>query len=241
MKKAISVLVICIILIGIPILSACKQKQEKIAIELPSNAATVDEFYPVQNAGSVEESDNVNGMRFTLTLSDFTQRYNEIKTKLGQTDFISFDGWLKNGEQKTDEKGVAIQYYYYNTDKTNLTATVETESGKLLNIGVGTTISSFMAQEGDSGSSNRVLEQAAITAEAACGFPTGNEEFLENIFYRITTDSRDSFWYRGFVFSLSTQENKTDSKSSIMLFRVFPISDTLKEEWGIDEYPPTQN
>ncbi len=73
-------------------------------------------------------------------------------------------------------------------------------------------------------------------AEAACQFPSGSEEFLQNIFYRITTEGSDSVWYQGFVFSLSTKEDKNDSKNNVLLFRVFPIKDELKEEWNLSEY-----
>ena len=31
-------------------------------------------------------------------------------------------------------------------------------------------------------------------------------------------------------------EDKADSERSTMLFRTFPISEDVKENWGIDEY-----
>ena len=129
-----------------------------------------------------------------------------------------------------------IQYYYYDDKDINYTATVEVESQKLLNIGCGTTTSKFMAQEDNAENGNQTIKKAAIMAEAACQFPSGSEEFLQNIFYRITTESSDSIWYQGFVFSLSTKEDKNDSKNNVLLFRVFPIKDELKEEWNLSEY-----
>ena len=46
----------------------------------------------------------------------------------------------------------------------------------------------------------------------------------------------DELWYNGNVYALSTNEDKADSERSTMLFRTFPISDEVKENWGIDEY-----
>lgn len=203
--------------------------------------STVDEIYPAQNLSSVEKSENVNGMRFTLTLEEFSEKFNKIKRSLGESDLINVDDWKLNGDPSADENHVALRYYYYNSDSYNLTATVEDESKMLVNVGLGTTISSFMSDEGNAETSNKTLENAAIMAEAACQFPIGSESFLQNVFYRIATDSVDSVWYQGFVFSLSTQESKTDSKSSIMLFRVFPVSDELKDEWELEEYGNFQN
>ena len=57
-------------------------------------------------------------------------------------------------------------------------------------------------------------------------------------FYQLATGSEDSLWYEGFVFTLSTKDNKEDSKNGIMLFRVFPISTDLKKEWKLTEYKP---
>ena len=58
---------------------------------------------------------------------------------------------------------------------------------------------------------------------------------LQDIFYRTTTES-DTLWYDGYVFNLSTKEDRNDSKNNVMLFRVFPVTDELKEEWKLTEY-----
>lgn len=236
MKRLVSILTIFSMICGAVGFSACNTNDSKLNIEQPTQSASNDEIYPAQNLNSTEDSDNVNGKRFSLTLEGFVEKYNNIQNSLGNDEKLSVGVWKKNGEAVNDNNGVKIQYYYYDDKDINYTATVEVESQKLLNIGCGTTTSKFMAQEDNAENGNQTIKKAAIMAEAACQFPSGSEEFLQNIFYRITTESSDSIWYQGFVFSLSTKEDKNDSKNNVLLFRVFPIKDELKEEWNLSEY-----
>ncbi len=234
-KRAICVLM-SIAIVGSIVLSACAEQNKSLDITVPSKASTADEIMPAKNENAVEESTNVNGMRFTKTLAQFTESYNQIKTQLNETDLLNFADWQTNGEETTDENGTKIQYYYYNESDTSFTATAEVETGKIVNIGCGTTTSKFMAQEGNFEETNKTLEKVAIMAEAICQFPVGSESFLENVFSMVTTNSSGSVYYQGFVFSMTAQENKSDTKNSIMLFRVFPIDDDLQAEWKLDEY-----
>ena len=77
-------------------------------------------------------------------------------------------------------------------------------------------------------------------ADAACCFGSDKIDTLQDIFYQIATGPEDSLWYEGFVFSLSTKENKTDNKNGIMLFRVFPVTDDLRKEWRLTDYKPNK-
>ena len=83
---------------------------------------------------------------------------------------------------------------------------------------------------------NIILGKAALMAEIACGFEEGSETVLQDIFFKTTTESDDSLWYKGYVFNMSTKEDDNDSKNNIMLFRVFPVTDSLKNEWKLKEY-----
>lgn len=233
MRKLILILLISSILL----MTACSQKNgTSLLVEQPQNISTNDQIYPAQNENSVEESSNVNGMRFTLNLEEFTEKYNFKSRSLGYNDIIISGNWKTNGEPTKDTKGVEIQYYYYNDDNLNFTATVEVESGKLMNIGCGTTMSNFVAQTDNQSNSDKILMKCAIMAEAVCQFPSGSTDILQDIFYRTTNENIDSLWYQGFIFSLSTQEYKSNVENNIMLFRVFPISDDLKEDWKVDDY-----
>lgn len=215
--------------------SACGQAEPKIEINAPTINATFDEA-PVFNESAYEESPNVNGRRFTLTLYDFTRKYNEQKRAHGETDLLIAGNWRREGSPVKDNNGVEMQYYYYDDDGVNITATVETESQKLVNIGCGTTMSKFMEQDGETQNSEKVLRKAALAAQAACQVDDICASVMQNIFYRTTTESNDSIWFNGYIFSLSTKEDKNDRKNSVMLFRVFPVSDKLKNEWKTAEY-----
>ncbi len=236
MKKLSLILVVALLT---AIICGCSQSENKITIDEPEKISTGDQIFHAQKEDSVEFSNNVNGKRFTLTLEQFSQRYNEISQNLGMTELINAQKWVKKDVITHDNNGVEIEYYYYNADNLNFTATVETDSQCIMNIGCGTTMGNFVAQDGENSNSDVILRKSAIMAEAVCQFPSGSTDVLQDIFYQTTFDNKESLWYQGFVFSMSTQKNKQDSQNSVMLLRVFPISDELKEEWKILEYDAT--
>lgn len=219
-------------------LAACSKDSVKLNIEQPKSISTAEDGEDEPVSDAIEASDNVNGRRFTVTLHEFTERYNAAKRLVLDNDLIMEGNWRKMGDPETDNKGVEYQYYYYDDYNVNITATVETESEKLMNIGVGTTMSHFMAEESGENNSDEVLRKAALMADAAGYFGSDKIDTLQDIFYQIATGSEDSLWYEGFVFSLSTKENKSDSKNGIMLFRIFPITEDLRKEWKLTDYKP---
>ena len=107
---------------------------------------------------------------------------------------------------------------------------------KIMNIGIGTTMSNFMAQDEKGNNSDEVLLKAALMAQVACGYDSSRLDTLQNIFDRTTTEANNTLYYDGFVFALSTQEDITNSKNNVMLFRVFPITEQLKKDWKLQEY-----
>ena len=232
MKK----LLVSLLIISTVLLCGCNDNKNSIEVEQPEKIATGDQIFSAKNENAVEESDNVNGMRFTLTLPEFTEKYNEIARRTDGILAINKEKWKVKGEIDTDSNGVEIRYYYYNESDTNFTVTVEAQTGKIMNIGCGTTMSNFVAQDEYESNSDAILKKSAIMAAAICQFPTDSLDVLQDIFYRTTLDSNSSFWYQGFIFSLSTQENKSDSEKSVMLLRVFPVKDELKDEWKVPDY-----
>lgn len=228
--------IICLLAVLILTISGCSSGEKSISgIEQPK-ISTNDEIYPAQNATAAEKSDNVNGMRFSINLNAFTDKYNEIMSSTGSKDLLIKQNWKKTGKTNKDSNGVSYDYYYYDADKLNFTATVETQSGKLMNIGCATTTDLFVSQQKNQKFSDVVLQKSAVMAAAVCGFPSSSIEVLKNIFYCTTLENTDSLWYEGNVFSLSMNENKEDSQKSTMLFRVFPVKDSLKKEWDIPDY-----
>ena len=222
-------------------LAACSKDGVKLDIEQPKSISTEEDGEEAPVSDAIEMSENVNGRRFTLTLHEFTVRYNAAKRLVQDTDLIIEGNWREMGDPETDNKGVKFQYYYYDDYNVNITATVETESGKLMNVGVGTTMSHFMSEESGENNSDEILRKAALMADAACCFGSDKIDTLQDIFYQIATGPEDSLWYEGFVFTLSTKENKSDSKNGIMLFRVFPITDELRKEWRLKDYKPSKS
>ncbi|MBQ1309499.1 MAG: hypothetical protein IIY54_07310 [Ruminococcus sp.] len=205
-------------------LSACAKPQD-------SQAATADEAIH-----AVEESDNVNGMRFDMTLLQFSQEFNKGKSADETASMMDIRKWQMNGKPETDENGVQVQYWYYEAGDISFTATVEVQSDKLMNVGCGTTMSHFMGMTNNQNNSDEVLDQAAQMAAAVCGLPADKTKTVRDIFYRTTTGSDDTYWYQGFVFSLSKKTDDEDNKNNMMLFRVFPVTEKLRDEWKLKEY-----
>lgn len=209
-----------------------------IDISQPENLATFDEpSYMQTEGGAVEDSFNVNGRRFNLTLYEFTSKYNAEKQLRGDSDLLTMDNWKKNGQVTKDNKGVKIQYYYYYDDENlNLTATVEVDCDKLVNIGCGTTVSRFTGKENGKNNSDAILLKAALAAQVACGYDSSYLNTLQDIFYKTTTGTETSLYYDGFVFALNTNNENGDKEKGLMLFRVFPVTEEHRQEWKLKDY-----
>lgn len=226
-----------IALAGLMVLfTGCEQKEADIAVGKPNVISTNDQIYPAKNEGAVEESPNVNGVRFTQTLQEFTDLYNSKTLANGLSTTIEFSKWKKTSDGKQDFHGVEIEYYNYDDSGISLTATVETQSQKLVNVGLGTTMSYFVGSTDNNPNSDQILKRTAIMAESACQFPHGSTDVLQSIFYHLAVDKVESLWYQGYIFTLDTKEDKSNVKNNIMLFRVFPVKDDLKNEWNIQDY-----
>lgn len=230
------ILLVMTIIVILILFSTCGKNSEKTSSQSTGQVSTSNEVYSLISDNAYEESENVNGKRFNTTLLEFTERYNESKRALGENDLVMSGNWRKNGEETVDDNGVKIQYYYYDDENVNFTATVEVESKKILNIGCGTTMNNFMMHTDEVNNSEIILKKAALMAQSVCQFKIDNTNILQDVFYKTTTDKNDTLWYQGCVYKLSTQEDRDDSKNNIMLFRVFPISESLKQEWKLTEY-----
>lgn len=237
MKKIKAIAAVLIAAAAMMCFAACGESESSgIDIEKPDAAASPDEANVSAKKDAVEGSSNVNGKRFNMTLREFSDEYNNAMTRRKESDRIIFGNWNKRGDATKDNNGVEIQYWYYDGENISFTATVEIESNKILNIGCGTTMGQFTSTSNGQKNSDIILGKAAMMAKVVCGFSDGSEGVLQDIFYRTATESDDSLWYKGFVFNLSTEEDKEDSNNEIMLFRVFPITDDLKKEWKLEEY-----
>ena len=232
MKRIIEILLAAVLALS---LAACGGSG--IDISQPEHLATFDEpSYLTEDNGAVEESFNVNGRRFNLTLYEFTSKYNAEKQLRGDKDLLKMDNWKKNGQVTKDNKGVKIQYYYYDDENINFTATIEDDSEKLVNIGCGTTVKRFTDKENGKNNSDGILLKAALAAQVVCGYDSSYLNTLQDIFYKTTTGSDTSLYYDGFVFALSTKMDHSDPQKGLMLFRVFPVTEEHREEWKLKDY-----
>lgn len=217
--------------------SGCSNgKSNKTIADAPEKISTLDEAKIKQDPNAVEKSENVNRMRYSITLKEFSTKYNEMLKEMGSLDMINGSGWKKKGDITYDSNGVKIQYYFYDANKINFTATVEADSDKIMNIGLGTTISCFLSEEDNKTNSDIILMKSGAMAAAVCGYPIEKINILQDIFYRTTIENVSELWYDGNVYCMSTREDRGNSERSTMLFRVFPISDEVKSEWKIVDY-----
>ena len=175
-------------------------------------------------------------MCYAITLEEFTHNYNEMLKETGSLDMINPKGWKMLGSPQDDANGTEYQYYYYDADKINLTASVETKTNYIMNIGLGTTMSNFVSIENEKNNSDTILMKSAVMAVAVSGMGIDEVDTIQDIFYRTTFENTNELWYNGNVYALSMNEDKGDSERSTMLFRTFPISEDVKKNWGIDEY-----
>lgn len=230
-------LILCIALCLMWSFSGCSNSNNTTAItDAPEKISTLDEAKIKLDPNAVEKSENVNGMRYSSTLEEFSKKYNEMLKEMGSLDMINGKGWQKKGDVTYDSNGVKIQYYFYEADKISFTATVEVNSNKIMNIGLGTTISNFLSTENDKNNSDIVLMKSGAMAAAVCGYPIEKINILQDVFYRTTFENVNELWYDGNVYCLSTREDRGNSERSTMLFRVFPISDEHKGNWEIVDY-----
>lgn len=230
-----------LILSLLSIMTACDSSKKLLTnVDIPKNISTEDEINPTQSADAVSDSKNVNGRIYNVTLLEFADNYNSIMMDTGGTDYIYKENWQKKGDVQRDANGVEYELYYYDHDIFTITVSVEVESGLVMNVGCGTTMSTFVKfDEQDNPNSDKILFVSAVMAASAAGFGQNSLNVLQDIFYRTTFDEVNELWYKGNVFSLTTKNDKNNSENDTMLLRVFPVTDELKNEWKIlsyDEY-----
>lgn len=198
--------------------------------------STSDEAgYPYPIEQNWEESENVTGARFDMTLKEYTEKFNEMYNSLGGgSQQLDFSKWELQTEGQIDEKGIAYDYYFYADDKVVLTATVEQDSKKIMNLGCGTTVSVFINDE-DTQYQAVILAMTGIMACVAGNYPVDNVTFFSNLYVDTISDNNNSFWYNNCIYLLNVEEGETDDEST-MLFRIVAATDDIEKEWSIVNY-----
>lgn len=222
---------ICVVLIVFTMFSLCSCTENNSSV----NGATEDEAnYPQPVEENFTESENSTGMRYDMTLWDYTTAFNLMYSDLGggATEGISFSDWVLMEENQKDDNGVKYNYYYYNNGHIVLTATVETESEQVMNLGCGTTVERFTES---SSNQQEVLTICGIMAAVSGGYESDAVTFFDNLFVDTINSQDNSFWYNDSIYLLSTEKGK-DNKESTMLFRTMPASEEIRNKWNIQDY-----
>ena len=172
------------------------------------------------NPDNFIESEFDTGLRFTLTLHNYTDSFNAIYSELGGSagKFV-YTKWKKT---KDDDK---YEYYYLKSGKITLIATVEKESLCLVNVGCGVNTEVFKNNK------QRVLKVSAVCALSAGGYVADDLSFFTALFNETRAYEEHSLWFNNSIYKYDKSE-KTDT----VLFRVIPATAAKRDEWGIKDF-----
>lgn len=196
-------------------------------------------IFPITENYNFVESKNLTELRFDMTLWEYTTRFNNMNSdKEGSMQLgISMSDWVLLEEGNVDESGVEYDSYYFNSGKVVLTATVETKSQQIMNLGCGTTVEQFKSS---TKTQSDIMTVCGIMCAVAGGYNIESVDFFSNLFLD-TFDSREnSFWYQDSMYILTTEEGDSDAERT-MLFRTMPVGEELREQWSLVDYKTFYN
>ncbi len=226
---------ICALLVVMMIFSLCACKGEKAKSDINIEETTESSAYPVPKEKRFEESENNLHARFTFTLEEFTSLLNDECKALGTSDvetFFDYDNWELISENLIDDNGIAYSSYYYATDTLSITAAVENESGKVMNIGCGTTYTEFV--NADENYQYTVILTSAIIAMVAGGYEKDDLEFLYCIFFD-SAKNNEKFYYENGVYMMNLSKAEGE-EGSVVLFMTSPCSEDIISTWELTDY-----
>ncbi len=230
MKKIICVLLVIILMFSI---CACKGKNTEGDVNIEETTATSS--YPVPKEKRFEKSENNLHARYTFTLEEFTSMLNAECKNLGSSEdetFFEYDNWELISENLLDDNDIAYSSYYYATDTLSITAAVENESKKVMNIGCGTTYSEFV--NADENYQYTVILTSAIIAMVAGGYSKDDLEFLYCVFFDAAKDN-EKFYYENGVYMMNLSKAQ-DEEGSVVLFMTSPCMEDIISDWELTDY-----
>ena len=188
---------------------------------------------PVAKTLTHESSDNNLGARYNFTLEEFNTMLNEASEKLGSdAQSFDFDNWQVMSDELEDDNGIVYSSYYYATDTLTITAAVESESQKVMNLGCGTTYEEFV--EADADFQYTVMLTSAIIAMVANGYDDSALEFLYYIFFDSAKYDKQ-FFYNNCVYMMNLSKTQ-GVEGSVVLFMTSPCKDEILDEWELVDY-----
>ncbi|MBR2715803.1 MAG: hypothetical protein IKB73_06345 [Ruminococcus sp.] len=231
---------LCLIITLIMVLSLCacnKVSSDKTVInaenEAEVSAKKLD--FPAPTKLMWEKSENNLGARYIFTLEEFNEKLNSASAKLAKSEVkehFDFKNWVKMADNLVDDNGIKYSSYYYATDTLTITAAVENESGKVMNLGCGTSYSQFV--EADAEYQYTIMLTAAIISMVAGGYEEDALEFLYYIFFDSAKSEKGFFYNNGvYMMNLSKAEGE---EGSVVLFMTSPCKDEILTEWELIDY-----
>lgn len=237
MKRFISIVMVALLIMSMCACGAKDAESDNIIVE-----ETQAQTLPTPTTVTYEQSDNKLGARYIFTLEEFNTMLNLASKQLqgdseSNKEAFDFDNWEIISKKLKDDNGVEYSSYYYATDTLTITAAVENESKKVMNLGCGTTYNEFVS--GDVEFQNTVMITSAIIAMVAGGYEQDALQFLYNIFYDSAKNS-EQFYYENSVYMMNLSSND-ESNQTVVLFMTSPCQDKILSEWGLTNYAEYEN
>lgn len=226
MKKTLCILLLCVF--ALSLCSCAEKKTEKVSTV---SGATEDEAnYPTPVNENFVESDSATGMRYQMTLDQYTSAFNSMYTSLGGSlSDYSYNKWKKTKGE--DQSGEEHDYYYLDSGEITLTASVEKESLYLTNVGCGMRTKFFNASENNQ---QKVMTVCGIIAAVAGGYEIDDVPFFGNLYVDTLESEEHCFWYGNSIYLFDNGENSDGDET--MLFRTMPASASIESEWDLQDY-----
>lgn len=232
MKKLICILLSVILVLS---LTACKSETEKEENVKESLGEISTTLYPSPRSVMWEKSGNNLGARYTFTLEEFNTMLNKRCENLGDSEisqFFEFDNWKKMSDTLLDDNGIEYTSYYYSTDVLTITAAVENESEKVMNLGCGTSYNEFI--NSDAEFQYTVMLTSSILAMTAGDYSDESLEFLYYIFFD-SAKFDEKFFYNNSVYMLNMSKEEGEDGAAL-LFMMSPCKDEILKDWELTDY-----
>ena len=183
--------------------------------------------YPKPTEFTGENSTNVTGRRFSLSLKEFSDRINESMAALsnGGEDPPKIGGWEILSSGLADDKGVRYSSYINKNALWILTAAVEDESKRLINAGCGCSKELLESSE----YRDAFVTFTAIVEEAAGGYGEEDISFLKELTESLISGGDKQLYYERCLYALN------DDGETVMIIVSSSTAQYAKEK-GIKDF-----
>ena len=148
-----------------------------------------------------EYAENSVGRRFNFTLQELNDRIDSTLSALSDVadKSVTAGEWEVLEQGLTDNSGVKYTSYCVHRNRFTLTAAVEDDSKKVMNVGCGCRQELLEEQAGRRG----FLTLSAVLAEQAGGFADADIPFLRGLIAALLDGEEDELYYEGLLCSRS--------------------------------------